>query len=114
MLVGLKAALDFYHALGEERIYARIHQLATQARDRISSYGQLRLANASHDAFYGGMVSFEPKTGDLKRVADECVARRIRIGGGGERIRISTHIFTQPTELDAFFNALAAGLRSET
>ncbi len=112
VLVGLKAALDFSRALGEERIHARIHRLATQVRERIGGYRQLRLANASGDGFYAGMVSFEPLTGDLKRVADQCIARRIRIGGGGERIRISTHIFTQPAELDAFFDALDAGLRS--
>ena len=103
--------LDFFHAVGAERVYARIHQLATHVRDRIRGYPQLRLANASDDAFYGGMVSFEPAAGDLKRVAELCAARRIRIGGGAERIRISTHIFTQPAELDAFFDALDAALR---
>jgi selenocysteine lyase/cysteine desulfurase len=111
VMVGLKAALDFFHAIGPERIYARSHQLATRVRGRVQQYSQLRTVNASKDEFYGGMVSFEPVTGDLKRVADECTARSIRIAGGAERIRISTHIFTQPTELDAFFGALDAGLR---
>ncbi len=111
VMVGLKAALDFFHAVGTERIYARSHQLAAHVRDRIRDYPQLRLANASHEEFFGGMVSFEPVGGDLKRVAELCAARRIRIAGGAERIRISTHIFTQPAELDAFFNVLDAALR---
>ena len=53
----------------------------------------------------------ELAAGDLKRVAELCAARRIRIAGGSERIRISTHIFTQPAELDAFFDALDVALR---
>jgi len=112
VMVGLKAALDFFHTIGPERIYARIHENATRVRDRIASRPQLRSANASKEEFYGGLVSFEPVTGDLKRVADECAARNIRIAGGAERIRIATHIFTQPTELNAFFDAVEAGLRA--
>jgi isopenicillin-N epimerase len=120
VMVGLKAALDFHQQLGSERIYARMHQLATQVRDRVARYPQLKVVNASADAFFGGMVSFEPvpplpagsTTGGLKPIADQCAARQIRIAGGAERIRISTHIFTQPTELNAFYDALDAGLRS--
>ena len=79
-------------------------------RDRIQSYPELRLCNASADAFYGGLVSFEAVKGDLKRVVAACAARNIRIAGGPERLRIATHIFTQPTELNAFFDAVAHGL----
>jgi hypothetical protein len=49
--------------------------------------------------------------GDLKRVVAECAKRNIRIIGGPERIRIATHIFTQPTELNAFFDAVDRGVR---
>jgi selenocysteine lyase/cysteine desulfurase len=112
VLVGLKAALDFFQAIGPERIYARIRQLATRVRDRIQGYPQLRLANASGEAFYAGLVSFEPVKGDLKRVTEECAARFIRYAGGTERIRIATHVFTQPTELNALFDAVDKALRS--
>jgi isopenicillin-N epimerase len=111
VMVGLKAALDFFHALGPERVYARIHELARRVRDRIAEHQRLRLANASADAFYGGLVSFEPAQGDLKGVVAECAARNIRIVGSPERVRVATHIFTQPTELNAFFDALERGLR---
>ena len=119
VMVGLKAALDFFQAIGPERIYGRMHQLATRVRDRVAAHPQLRVVNASKDEFFGGLVSFEPATpippgsttGGLQRVAEECAARNIRIAGGAERIRIATHIFTQPTELHAFFDALDAGSR---
>jgi selenocysteine lyase/cysteine desulfurase len=115
VMVGLKAALDLFHQIGPDRIYARAHQLATRVRDFIAGKPQLRVVNASRDEFFGTLVSFEPDTAqlkDLSGIARECAARNIRIAGGGERIRIATHIFTQPTELNAFFDAVTAGLHS--
>jgi selenocysteine lyase/cysteine desulfurase len=80
-------------------------------RDRLKQYPQVRLVNASTDSFYAGLVSFEPVHGDFKRVLTELAQRSIRVAGGPGRIRIATHIFNQPTELNAFFDALERGLR---
>ena len=120
VMVGLKAALDFVQEIGPERIYARAHQLATRVRDHVAKYpDRMKTVNASKDEFYGSLVSFEPvptvapgtTTGGLLPIAQQCAARNIRIAGGAERIRIATHIFTQPTELSLFFDALDAGVR---
>jgi selenocysteine lyase/cysteine desulfurase len=112
VMVGLKAALDFHLSLGPKNVYTRIHELARKVRDRVKEFPQLRLVNASGDAFYAGLVSFEPVKGDLRRVMTEMAARNIRVAGGPARIRIATHIFTQPTELNAFFDGLERGLRA--
>jgi hypothetical protein len=64
-------------------------------------------------------TSFEPvppipagsNSGGLERIAKECAARSIRIGGGAERIHLATHIFTQPIERNTFFDAVDTGLR---
>jgi isopenicillin-N epimerase len=112
VMVGLKAALDFHRSLGPERIYGRIHDLARRVRDRIANMPKLRLANASADAFYGGLVSFEPVEGDLSGVMKELTARNVRVAGSPQRIRVATHIFTQPTELNAFFDAVERGIRA--
>jgi selenocysteine lyase/cysteine desulfurase len=111
VMVGLKAALDFYEAIGPERIYRRIREQAGRVCERICRYPQLRLANANGDAFYAGLVSFEPATGNLRRVLAQCAARNIRVAGSPERVRIATHIFTQPAELNAFFEAVERGLQ---
>jgi selenocysteine lyase/cysteine desulfurase len=111
VMVGLKAALDFHQAIGPARVYARIHELARRVCDRLRGHAGLRLANASGEAFYAGLVSFEPVKGDLKRVLAELAARNVRVAGGPERIRIATHVFTQPTELNALFDAVDRGLR---
>jgi isopenicillin-N epimerase len=112
VMVGLKAALDFHRSLGPERVYSRVHELARRVRDRIASYPQLRVANATADTFYGGLVSFEPVEGDLSRVMQELAARNVRVAGSPRRIRVATHIFTQPIELNAFFDAIERGLPS--
>lgn len=111
VMMGLKAAVEFFNTIGPNRVFQRIHQLAGQVRDRIRKYSELRLINASADNFYAGMVSFEAVKGDLKRVLQECETRRIRTIGGAARFRISTHIFTQTTELQTFFDAVERGLR---
>jgi isopenicillin-N epimerase len=110
VIVGLKAALDFYHAIGPERIYSRIHQLGRKVRDRLREHNQIRVLN---DDFHAGLVSFGAVQADLSQVAAECDARRIRIRywPDQKRIRVSTHIFTQETELNAFFDAVDRGLR---
>jgi isopenicillin-N epimerase len=111
VVVGLKAALDFHRILGPDRVYARIHQLAGRLRDKLKEYPQLRLVNASTDAFYAGMVSFEPVKGDLKQVLAELAARKVRVAGNQDRVRVATHIFTQSTELNTFLDAIDRGLR---
>jgi selenocysteine lyase/cysteine desulfurase len=111
VMVGLKAALDFHKALGPDRVYARIHQQASKLRDKLKEYPQLRLTNASTDAFYAGMVSFEPVKGDLKRVQAELAARKVRVAGGPDRMRVATHVFTQATDLNIFLDAVDRGLK---
>jgi isopenicillin-N epimerase len=75
VMVGLKAALDFVHTIGVERIYARIHQQARRVRDVVASYPELQFANASRDDFYGGLVSFFNTKGDLSKVGQELAKR---------------------------------------
>jgi isopenicillin-N epimerase len=112
VMVGLKAALDFFHTIGPDRIYARIHQQAIKVRDIITSHPPLALTAASRDDFYAGLVSFANPKGDTAKIAGECAKRAIRIGGGSPRIRIATHIFTQQPEINAFADAVDAGLRA--
>jgi selenocysteine lyase/cysteine desulfurase len=112
VMVGLKAALDFFHTIGPERIYARIHQQAIKVRDIVTSHPPLALTAASRDDFYAGLVSFANPKGDIAKIFGECGKRTIRVGGGTPRIRIATHIFTQQTEINAFADAVDAGLRA--
>jgi isopenicillin-N epimerase len=114
VMVGLKAALDFHQQLGPDVVYARMHELATQVRDHVVAYPQLRTTNASSDPFFGALVTFEPNkekwNGDLAKVVAECGKRNMRIAGAPDHFRVATGIFTQPAELDSFYDALRIGL----
>lgn len=110
IMVGMKAAIDFYRTIGPDRIYRRIHALARRVRDHVAQKPQFILINASADPFYGGMVSFAAPDATVKAVFEECAKRQIRVSGGADHVRVSTHIFTQPHELDAFFEAVDAAL----
>ena len=112
VMVGLQAALDFFATIGPERIYARGHELAARVRDRVSRYPQLQHENASADAFFGNMVSFRAEPAAFARILAECNARNVRVTPSEResRIRVSTHIFTQPTDLNLFFDALDSAL----
>jgi selenocysteine lyase/cysteine desulfurase len=106
LMVGLKAALDFVQAIGPQRVYDRIHALARSLRHRLAGCRALRLITPEADALYGGLVSFAPADGDLQPLLAACAARRIRIAGSPRRIRLSTHLFNQPAELEAFLDAV--------
>jgi len=112
VMVGLKAALDFYRTIGAERIYARIHQQAQKVREAVLSHPEIRTANSSREDFYAGLVSFFNTKGDLAKVAGECDKRAIRTGYGSPRMRIASHIFTQTKEIETFAEAVTAGLRA--
>jgi isopenicillin-N epimerase len=112
VMAGLQAALDFHQSLGPDRVYARIHELAKKLHDRLRGYENLRLTNASKDAFYAGLIGIEAANGNLSRLVEECAARSIRVAGGANHLRIATHIFTQPTELNAFMDAVERSSRS--
>jgi isopenicillin-N epimerase len=112
VMVGLKAALDFYSTIGAERIYARAHQQAQRVRAAIVAHPELRTANANREDFYGSLVSFFNTKGDLAKVAGECDKRAIRTGYGSPRMRIATHIFTQTKEIETFAEAVDAGMRA--
>ena len=65
VIVGVRAALDFYHAVGPERIYTRIHEMGGKVRDRLRKDPRVRLLNASAGRFHAGLVSFVAVRGDL-------------------------------------------------
>jgi len=112
VMVGLKAALDFYRTIGAERIYARIHRQAQKVRETVLTHPEIHTANASREDSYGGLVSFFNTKGDLAKVAAECDKRAIRTGYGSPRMRIASHIFTQAKEIETFAEAVDAGLRA--
>jgi len=105
MFEGMIAGLRFHKALGSERIYGRIHQLAKRVYDRAKAMPTLEMLTPEDDRLYGALVTFQIKSGDTKRILEECKRRRIWISLG-ERLRVSTHIHTRMSDIDALFEVI--------
>jgi isopenicillin-N epimerase len=105
MFEGMIAGLRFHKMLGSERIYGRIHQLAKRVYERAKAMPALEMLTPEDDGLYGALVTFRIKS-DTKRFQELCRKRRIWISLG-ERLRVSTHIHTRPSDIDALFEAMA-------
>ena len=106
ILEGMVAGVRFANAIGPERIYARIHNLARLVRQRAAKLDYLRLVTPPDDRLYGSLVTFELSGIDRQRFGRLCQERKIWVAGG-ERLRVSTHIHTRPGDIDALFATLA-------
>ena len=102
------AGLAFAKAIGPERIYARIHELAKETYARAADLDYLTLLTPKDDSMYGSLVSFqidlpEAKLAKLWQLCDD----RLIWTTGDPRLRMSTHIHTRREDLDLFFETLA-------
>jgi isopenicillin-N epimerase len=112
VMIGLKAALDFHKAIGPERVFTRIRELARSIRAGLKDRAGVRTTNASADEFHAGLIGFEPVQGDFGKLMAELDALKIRVNGGRTRMRVATHIFNQPSDVQAFLGAVDRGLRA--
>jgi isopenicillin-N epimerase len=109
VIEGTVAGLRFLQAIGLERVYQRIHELARDVRRRAAEIDYLELLTPDDDRMYGGLVTFRFRGKDPARFREACKKRRIWIYGG-EWLRVSTHIHTRRKDLDAFFTTMRESL----
>jgi selenocysteine lyase/cysteine desulfurase len=105
LIEGMLAGLRFHKAIGSDRIYTRIHALARTVRERAAASRHLELLTPADDRMYGALVTFRIKAPDVKPLLEACKRKRIWIVES-DRMRISTHIHTRPSDIDAFFETL--------
>jgi len=110
---GLMAGLRFLKALGPERVYGRIHQLARMVFERARGQGDLELLTPDDDRLYGGLVTFRMKPELFQAFNALCAKKRIWIVAS-ERMRVATHIHTRPRDIDLFFRTLNEARRGRT
>ncbi len=110
---GLMAGLRFLKALGPERVYGRIHQLARMVFERARGQSDLQLLTPADDRLYGGLVTFRMKP-ELSRAFNALCAKKRIWTTGGERMRVATHIHTRPRDIDLFFQTLEEARRGST
>jgi selenocysteine lyase/cysteine desulfurase len=108
IIEGFMAGLHFAQAIGPERIYQRIHDLAKETYARARALPYTEMLSPEDDSMYGSLVTFrlqlpEQKLNRLWQLCDE----RMIWTTGNPQLRLSTHIHTRPSDLDLFFETLA-------
>ena len=108
IIEGMMAGLAFAKAIGPDKIYARIHELAKETYARAADVDYLHLLTPEDDSMYGSLVTFrielpEAKLAKLWQLCDD----RLIWTTGNPQLRMSTHIHTRRQDLDLFFDSLA-------
>lgn len=114
LLVGLKAAIGLWEAIGPRRIAHRIRALHAYLKERIAEFPGAELHSAPGEEFTGGILTVNFPQLDRMKLQQWLYAKhRIRIRGTSPtRLRLSTHIYHSYPELDRFLAALADYLRT--
>ncbi len=103
---GMRAGVRFLKSIGEERVYGRIHQLARLARGKFSAIPYLEMITPEDDRMYAALVSWRfPKNADLAPLWKYCSEHKIW-PYHAPLLRLSTHIHTRPSDVDAFVEAI--------
>ncbi len=105
---GMIAGLRFAQSIGNDRIHARIHQLARHAYDRAHSLPYIELLTPKDDRMYASLVAIRFKV-DSKAVWEETARQKIFVSGG-QQVRLSAHIHTRPSDIDQLFDVIESKL----
>jgi selenocysteine lyase/cysteine desulfurase len=105
VMEGMMEGLRFHKAIGSDRVYARIHQLAQKVYEMASKSPHVELLTPPDDRMYGSLVTFRLKAKDTAAFNALCKKRRMWIIGG-ERLRVSSHIHTRPSDIDLLFSTI--------
>jgi isopenicillin-N epimerase len=101
---GMMAGLHFAQAVGPDRIYARIHQLARRTYERAARLPYIQLLTPNDDRMFASLVGIEFKK-DASAVWQEAAKRKIFVSAG-KRVRLSSHIHTRPADIDQLFDLI--------
>jgi len=112
-LKALEAALDFHSMLGSDRIEARIRELAIYARLRMQPMSEIELLTPAAPGMWAGMLSFRPRHGKAREVAERLTRNeRIVVGAvehpadGFAAVRLSLHIYNSHDDVERLLRVL--------
>lgn len=112
LVYGLQAALDFHDQIGTERIERRTRGMATDLDARLRAIPGIVVRSPSRAEFRSAMVSFTVNG----KTAEEVIAALWKKGPvrvrhvaeyGYHFIRLSTHVYNSPAEVEAVAEYLA-------
>jgi len=104
IIEGLVAGVRFANQIGPDRIFDRMHQLARMVREQAAKTPYLELLTPEDDRMYGSLVTFRfTKKPDAFFAA--CKQKKIWTTGGSP-LRVSVHIHTRPSDIEAMFQTM--------
>jgi selenocysteine lyase/cysteine desulfurase len=101
LLAGLDAALDFHNGIGPENIHQRIKYLGDSLRDGLRRIPGVTIHTSNNPAMCAGISVFGVDGVTAAQLQDEFWNRgRLRPRASGIGVRLSTHIFNSPQEVE--------------
>jgi len=101
---GMIAGLRFAQAVGPDRIYTRIHQLARRTYERAAKLPYIELLTPNDDRMFAALVCIKFKK-DASAVWQETAKQKIFVSAG-QQVRLSSHIHTRPADIDQLFDII--------
>jgi len=110
-LAGLLAAVEFHRTLGADRVEGRVRYLQSRLVELLAEIPGVSLASPTERALTSGMVSFAVEGVDglaLQRYLARAANVRTRVIGeyGYGWMRLSTHLYNLPSELEVVADLL--------
>lgn len=107
IIEGLMAGLHFAKAIGPDRIYERIHELAVDIYQRASTLPYVDMISAEDERMYGSLVTFMINLPEerLQSLWRNCREQLIWTTENAH-LRLSAHVHTRRSDIDLFFEAL--------
>lgn len=115
--LSVPAAIDFHEGLGPEHIRARIDELTTYVRARLTGLAGLSLATPAEPDLHGALTAFRlPLATDIAALRRDLwekhrIEAPIVERSEGPLLRISTHFYNTEEEIDRLATALPDLLR---
>lgn len=106
---GLMAGVRFSNQLGQDRIYARIHQLARMVYEKARNVPYLELLTPQDNRMYGSLVTFRFKDKKPDAFFEACRKKRIWTTGSAT-LRVSAHVHTRPADIELLFDTMRSAL----
>jgi len=102
---GMIAGLRFLKALGPERVYTRIHEVAKYTRQRAVESGFVDVLTPEDDRMYGSLVGIRFKGEKQDTFHAACKRKRIWVTPG-KQVRLSSHVHTRMSDVDLYFDLM--------
>jgi L-cysteine/cystine lyase len=109
--IGLAAAVDFLYHIGMENIVRRGSSLARRLQDGLLALGdRVEMLTPTEERSRGFVIGFRLKNMPYDKFGEHAAKKKFRIRLVPEShlnsIRVSTHLYNSPAEVDAFLEAV--------